>query len=307
MKKRIAITTTSFGEFDQVPIKLLEDRGYELFFNTAGRKLKSKETKKICRGCAGIIAGTELYDRQLLTQLPGLKVISRCGVGTENIDIPSAQELGIRICNTPDAPTNAVAELTVGLILSLLRHIPRMDKEMKKGEWKKRMGNLLEGKRVGIIGFGRIGQKVAFLLKPFGVDIAYFDVRKISSPSALPMLSLKALLRWSDIVTLHCGLQSNKTYAISEPQLQVMKNGAWLINASRGEVVDEQALCAHLKKGHLAGAAIDVFSREPYKGALLRSDNVILTPHIGSYAKESRIEMENLAVYNLLKILEGRS
>jgi Phosphoglycerate dehydrogenase and related dehydrogenases len=307
MKRRVAVTTSSFGEFDGSPIKLLEDGGCDVLLNSEKRKLNNNETRRLCLGCCGVIAGTEKYDRLLLSQLRELKVISRCGAGTENIDIVGAEEFGIRVCNTPDAPTEAVAELAVGLMIGLLRHIPQMDAELKGGGWKKRMGNMLKGKKIGIVGFGRIGKKVAVLLKSFSTQTAYFDLKKMGRSPTPSMQSLKELLRWSDIVTLHCGFGRDKAYIIGESHLKLMKKGSWLINTSRGELVDEQALVSNLKNGHLAGAALDVFSGEPYNGPLSKLDNVIITPHVGSYAKESRIEMENQAATNLLNALEELS
>jgi D-3-phosphoglycerate dehydrogenase len=212
-----------------------------------------------------------------------------------------ARRTGIKVVNTPDAPTLAVAELTIGMILNLLRKISLMDKELKNGTWKKRMGNLLKGKKVGIIGFGRIGQKVAKLLSVFECELSYHDPYLSDGLLNLDNLPLEELLGWADIVSIHaCG---NKTI-IGEKEISLMKKGSWLINTSRGDSIDEEALYNSLKKGYLRGAAVDVFNEEPYYGKLTELDNIILTPHIGSYAVESRAEMEKEAVVNLLKELE---
>ncbi len=300
-KKKVAVTTTSFAEYDRAPIAILEDGGIEVAANHLKRKMEKEEIAKLCGECSGIIAGTESYDRDLLQRLPHLKVISRCGVGVDNIDSEAAKKLGIKVLNTPDGPTLAVAELTIGLMLDLLRKISQMDRGIRSGNWKKEMGNLLSNKKIGIIGFGRIGSKVAELLKPFGCSLAYSDIFVSENSMSIKRLPLDDLLKSSDIISIHV---SGNSMVIGEKELGLMKRGSWLINVSRGGIVDEDALCSRLKEGYLSGAALDVFDREPYKGPLMEIDNVILTPHIGSYAKEARVEMELQAVKNLLKGLE---
>lgn len=312
---KIAITTTSFGKYDKKPLEVLKNRGYEVIFNPYNRTLKGDEIIEICRNAVGIIAGTEQLDADILENLTTpiypqssvidslsyLKVISRCGTGLDNVNLAAANRLGIKVFNTPDAPTLAVAELTVGLMLNLLRKINQADSAIRNGKWEKPMGNLLTGKKVGIIGFGRIGRKVAKLLVSFGCEIRYYDIRTEDEGLRTERVELDELLKTSDIVSLHV---SSKEQIISKYEISLMKKGAWLINVSRGGVVDENALYRALKEGHLAGAALDVFEQEPYIGPLPELNNVILTPHIGSYALEARIEMERQAVENLLKGLE---
>lgn len=310
---KVTITATSFGKCDKEPLNLLEKSGLKVVLNPYGRTLKGNEIIELCEGATGIIAGTEILDVDTLECLTktysqssvlspqSLKVISRCGAGLDNVDVNMANRLGIKVFNTPDAPTLAVAELTIGLMLNLLRKISQMDNELRRGQWDKKMGNILSGKRVGIKGFGRIGKKVAELLKPFDCEIAYADPFVEDGLLGLRRLSLGDLLKWADIVTIHIGVRER---LIGEKELQLMKKGAWLVNTSRGGVVDEDALCEALENRHLAGAALDVFEQEPYAGPLRELDNVILTPHIGSYAKEARIKMEIQAVGNLLKGLE---
>jgi len=300
---KICISTTSFGEYDKSYLKLCESKGYELILNPYGRKVKPEELIGLAKEAVGLIAGTESITEEVLTKLTNLKVISRCGVGMETVDLDAAKRLGIKVFNTPDAPTLAVAELTVGLILSLLRKISLTGMAVKNGKWQKLMGNLLSGKRVGIIGFGRIGKKVAELLNCFDCEILFTDPLVIESKGSFKSVPIEKLLKDSDIVSIHVSA-NDKILGLKE--LKMMKRGAWLINTSRGEVVDEGALYEVLKGGHLSGAALDVFAQEPYAGALLKLDNVILTPHVGSYAKESRVEMERQSVENLLKGLEAK-
>lgn len=297
----IVITTTSFGEDHAELLKFLKRGGYKIRLNPYTRRLSKDETIELCKDAIGIIAGTETLDARVLEKLPKLKVISRCGAGMDNIDLNLTKKLGIKVFNTPDAPTLAVAELSAGLILNLLRRINQMDSAIRKRKWDKLMGNLLNGKKVGIIGFGRIGKKVAQLLRPFNCLIAYSDPFIKNGLLGLKRLSKKELLRWADIISIHA---SGKEKILGKKELGLMKKGSWLINVSRGSLVDESALYDYLKKGHLSGAALDVFTHEPYNGPLRDLDNVILTAHIGSYAKEARMNMERQAVENLLRGLK---
>jgi len=268
-------------------------------------QLQNNEVLELCKDSCGIIAGTEKLDADTLEYLArsadarnSLKVISRCGTGLDNVDLDAAKLLGINVFNTPDAPTLAVAELTVGLMLDLMRKVSQMDRAIRHGQWGKKMGNLLKGKTVGIIGFGRIGRKVAALLQAFECSLRYYDINEQESGASVQRTGLMNLLETSDIVSVHV---SSKKRIIGQHELRIMKKGSWLVNASRGGVVDEHALHEALSSGHLAGAALDVFESEPYTGPLTTLEQVILTPHIGSYAKESRIAMEQEAVENLLK------
>jgi len=305
MENIIAITMSSFAEYDPRPLNLLKEKEARVVLNPFGRKITPEEILQICKGSLGIVAGTELYDKNILRELSGLKVISRCGTGLDNIDINTANNLGIKVYNTPDAPTLAVAELTISLILDLLRKVTLMDREMRTGIWKKRMGNLLRGKNIGVIGFGRIGQKTGELLKGFGCEISYYDNARIQGLKnvRIKRLEMDELLRKSDIITVHVSGKYEKSL-LGVRELGMMKKEAWLVNVARGGVVDEEALFNALKEGHLAGAALDVFENEPYSGQLKKLDNVILTPHIGSYAKEARVEMEIQAAKNLIKGLK---
>ncbi len=297
----IAITTSSFGTYDTTILSMLRKKNLRIVTNPYGRTLTPEELLQVAGKAVGIIAGTEKIAQDTLTKLPLLKVISRCGTGMDSIDLVCAKELGIKVFNTPDAPTEAVAELTVGLMLNLLRKISEMDHELKNRRWKKIMGNLLASQKVGIIGYGRIGRRVAKLLRPFGVALAYTDPFVAVRTKHIKKLPLTKLLSWADIICIHA---SSKTTILSPELLRKMKKGAWLINVSRGKSVDENALYDLLQRGYLAGAAIDVFEQEPYQGKLATLHNVVVTPHIGTYAKESRAQMEHEAALNLIQGLE---
>ena len=299
---KIVITTSSFATYDRSPLDELKKNQIEYTINPYGRKLTKDEVIDLAKDADGLVAGTEPLDEYVLIKLPKLKVISRCGAGMDNVDLEKAKELNIKVFSTPYGPTLAVAELTLGLMLDLLRKITAMDRELRTGVWKKQMGSLLAGKKVGILGCGRIGQKVAELLTPLEVEIAYYDI--CTFEGAILLMSKNELLSWADIITLHCSANADGKPVIGEAEMYLMKDNAWLINASRGGLVDEKALYSILKEGKLSGAALDVFDREPYEGPLRSLNNVILTPHIGSYAKEGRIQMEKDAVQNLIKGLK---
>ena len=300
---KIIITTSSFATYDSSPLNELQKNKIEYTINPYGRKLSKDEVIDLAKDADGLVAGTEPLNEDVLKQLSKLKVISRCGAGLDNVDLAKAKELRIKVFSTPYGPTLAVAELTLGLMLDLLRKITIMDRELRTGVWKKQMGSLLKGKKVGILGCGRIGQKVAELLTPLEVEIAYYDICTLEG--AILLMSKNELLSWADIITLHCSANADGKPVIGEKELSLMKDNTWLINASRGGLVDEKALYSALKEGKLSGAALDVFNNEPYEGPLRSLDNVILTPHIGSYAKEGRIKMEKDAVQNLINGLQN--
>ncbi len=295
---KMAISTTSFAKFDNTSLDLLKNH-FSIVQNVTGRVLTEAEAMVLFTDCVGIIAGTEPLSKKLMQSLPSLKVISRCGVGLNSVDIMAAKERNIKVCTTA-APTQAVAELTLGFALSLLRHIPVAHADITKNLWQKRGGHLLQGKKLGIIGLGNIGQRVAEIFSVLGCSIAYFDpnTKIISQHKAM---SMQDLLAWADIITLHCPPTANTL--IGKKELELMPKNSWLINTARGELIDEQALYKQLASGHLAGAALDVFETEPYTGPLSTLENVILSPHCASYAKESRIKMEMEATYNLLNAL----
>jgi len=301
---KVLISISAFGECGRKPVDLLEKTSLVLIRNTYGRRLQPQEVIDLGKDCIGMLAGLETLDEKVLTNLPRLKVISRIGTGIDNIDLEAAKRLKIAIYNTPDAPTQAVAELAVGLMLDLLRKISMMDRRMRQGGWKRSAGNIIKGKTIGIIGLGRIGKRVAELLQGLGALIIACDIVQDSSflkGKDIKMVGMEKLLKNSDIVSLHL---SGTDCVIGNEEINMMKNSAYIINLSRGGILDETALYNALKDGRIAGAALDVFREEPYEGPLKELDNVILTPHIGSLTRESRAAMETEAVNNLLAFLK---
>lgn len=300
-KDRIVITTSSFGKADKEPLELAE-KYFDIVLNPYGRKLTTDEFIELTEGAVGVIAGVESITREALEQRKGLKVISRCGVGMDSVDQQACIDFGIRLCNTPEAPVDSVAELTVSLILTLLKGIIPMNEEMHQRNWSKQVNYLAKNKNVGIIGFGRIGKKVASLLRAFDVNIAYSDLCDQKCDYAF--MEKESLLKWSDIVTLHCSGGSGGNYLLGKAEIEQMKEHSYIINTSRGSFIDESALQIALQSGKIAGAALDVYETEPYAGALCEQNNVILTPHIASSAKEGRKVMEMEALKNLMDALE---
>ncbi|HIE13731.1 TPA: hydroxyacid dehydrogenase [Candidatus Bathyarchaeota archaeon] len=237
-----------------------------------------------------------------------LKFIGRAGIGLDNIDLKAAEKRGIKVANTPEAPADSTAELTIGLIISLLRKIPIADSTMKKGLWLKAelKGRLLKGKVLGLVGLGNVGLRVARIAKAFGMKIL-FTKRTPPKPRILQELeaefvSLEDLLKRSDIISLHVPLTDETRGMIGEREINVMKDGAVLINTSRGAIIDERALIKALKSGKLAGAALDVYEVEPPNNlTLIKMPNVICTPHIGAQTEEAQIEASNTIAEKIIE------
>jgi D-3-phosphoglycerate dehydrogenase / 2-oxoglutarate reductase len=307
--RRVALSVSSFGAAGPEPLEALRSAGVEIVENPHGRKLKEGEVAELVRDVDGVIAGTEPLTAAVLEQADRLRVISRVGVGMDNVDLAAAGRLHIAVCNTPDAVTDAAAELALGGILSVLRHLHEMDAELRAGRWTRMMGSLLRGKTVGIVGLGRIGRRMATLLSPFEPRLLAYDIAPADDWAAghgVELVELGELLAESDVVTLHVsGAGDTGGPLIGPDELAAMRSSAVLINAARGGLVDEAALREALTSGGIAGAHIDVYGQEPYEGPLREVPNVLLTPHAGSYAQEARALMEREAVNNLLERLKG--
>lgn len=305
--KKILASPSSIGQIGLEPFELLNKAGYEIVKNPYGRKLTENEVIELGKDCIGIIAGVEPLTVGVMDALPDLKCISRVGVGMDNVDLEYAKEKGIIVVNTPNGPTRGVAELTLAMTLSLLRRIPQADASLKKHKWEKQIGNLIFNKKVGIIGLGRIGRLVAELFRGIGNEVVGYDpyADEIwAREKNVALLSFENVISTVDILTLHCPGNRDKSPIIGEKELGLMKDCSFLINISRGGVVDEISLYNALKSGKLTGAAIDVYSTEPYDGPLCDLDNIVLTPHLGSYAREGKLQMEIDAVMNLINSLK---
>jgi len=276
--------------------------------------ISSDELKRIIGKYDAIIVRSRTkINGEIMRLAERLKVIGRAGSGLDNIDMKAAEEMGIAVLNTPEAPARAVAELTFGLILSLTRKIPQADHSMKEGKWlkKKFMGQQLCGKTIGLVGLGNVGLQTAYIAKGFGMKILIHKRRK-PNPELLRQLgaeyvSLEELLRRSDIVSLHIPLTDETRSMIGAKELSLMKKGAFLINTSRGPIIDHEALYESLKSRKLGGAALDVYDVEPPKDLrLIKLPNVLCTPHIGAQTVEAQKEASILIAKKIIDLVKKR-
>ncbi len=308
-KYRILITSTSFGKTDPLPLRVLEQSECEIIMNPYDRPLREEELIPLLKGVDGVIAGLDNYTAVVLESTDSLKVISRYGVGLNNVDLDAARRRGIMVTNTPDANTQAVADLTLGLLLAACRMIPQAHASMQAGKWERFMGYGVSEKNLGIIGLGRIGKAVAKRAAGFSMSIMAFDVNQDKSFARdmnIRFVSLDQLLAEADFVTLHCALDSTTRGLITARELGLMKQGSFLINTARGELVEEQDLYEALVSGRIAGAALDTYQEEPPRHRpLLGLPNIVTTPHMGAYTREALLTMGLASVANLIRSLRG--
>lgn len=308
MNKKIFIALGSFAKYGDRPLRLLEENGFTYLINPLGRRLVQEEVVEMGKGCKGIIAGLEPYNDYVLDNLIHLRCISRCGAGVDNISLRKAREKGIVVCNTAEVVIRPVAELAVAMIFDLLKRLSLHTSLMKSGRWERKIGNLLTGKVIGILGLGRIGRAVAEIIGRIGAEVYGTDIvpdGQWAGRTGVKIVSLKELLRVSDVLSIHLSFSEDNPFRLGEKEINMMKKGAMIINVSRGNFIDEDALYKALKTGYLAGAALDVFSEEPYTGKLCGLENIILTPHIATFTEESRLQMEVEATKNLIDFLDG--
>ena len=282
----ILIAPSTFGVHDDKPIRILEERGFNIIKNPYGRKITKEELKPILKNIYYVIAGLEEYDDEIIAN-SNLKLLSRCGSGIDNINLESVKKYGVKIFNTPRGPTQSVAELTIGCMISLVRNLTEMDSNMHRQKWKKMNGFLIKEKQILIIGYGAIGKRVAEMLSFIGAKILVCDpfVNKNKINPNFTKVDLIEGLKNADIVSLH---SSGKSEIIGEKQFEIMKKGVFILNSARGGIVNEKALEINLKNKKVQGAWLDTFINEPYNGNLKNFKQVILTPHIGSYTIEGR-------------------
>ena len=308
MTPKVLVTPRSVTAAGHPALDRLRAAGYEVLFCTPGEQPTEEELLALLPNCTGYLAGVEKVSARVLEAATDLRVISRNGVGVDNIDLEAADRLGIRVCPTVGANARGVAELTIGLVLALARSIPYSDRVIKSGAWKRRKGIELEGKTLGLIGCGTIGRLVARLGLAMGMDVIAYDVA--AGPEFRPAGSfrfapLDAIIELSDVISLHCPPAPGGRPLIDRAALRRMKPGVYLVNTARDELVDTAALAECLESGHVAGAALDVFEAEPPADrTLARSDRVIATPHVGGYTHQSVDRAVRAAVANLLEALE---
>ena len=298
---KIVISTSSFDTDNNPHIQDLTKKGLGIASNSYGRKLTEDEVIALLGDdTVGMVAGIEPLTERVFASARSLKVVSRCGSGLDSVDLGAAKRYGVTVLNTPEAPAQAVAELTMALILAALRQIPGTDKLVRMGQWPRTQGRLLAAQQVGIIGLGRVGRRVARLCQAFEATVVAHDTYVHEAPAGVELVPLEKLLAEADIISLHLTYDADTHHLLNEDTLAGIKRGAIIINTARGGLIDETALAEALNAGQLGAAALDVFEQEPYRGPLLKCENAILTSHIGSLAKESRQRMELEAADNLL-------
>ena len=259
---------------------------------------------------SGYIVGLERVDRDLLAAARHLKVVSKFGVGTDNIDITAATAAGIVVANCPGSNSNAVAELAIGLIIALARQVPEMHRQLTEHRWSTNIGFELTNKTVAILGFGNVGRRVAHLLQPFRPTILAYDRfpdHAAAKAVGARFVELNAALAEADVLTVHLPLTDETRGVINAQKLALTKPTAILVNLARGGVVDEQAVYQAITGGTLRAAAIDVFAHEPpFASPLLTDHRIIVTPHIGAGTVEATVNMAEMAINNVLAGIAGR-
>lgn len=298
----VYVALQQFCETDDQPRRALLEGGVEVRENTLGRRLRREEMTTLLHGANAVLAGVESYDEEILAALPHLRCISRCGTGTDSIDLEAARRHEIAVYTTPEEVVEPVVQLTLAMILALARHLPWSLHEMREGRWQRRTGRLLSEWTIGVVGFGRIGRRLWHHLHPFGARVLVTDpvLKAGDVPEGVEHCELTSLLAQSDLVSLHVSRRPEQGPLLGRQELARMKPGSYVVNTSRGFLVDEAALYHALVSGHLAGAALDVFEHEPYTGPLTQLPQVICTPHIASLTVASRAAMERQCAQNVL-------
>lgn len=313
MKVLITATKSKYFAYGTEGRKLLESKGYELIYNETGKKQIPREIlETMLPDLDAAIVSADRWDEELFRKAPKLKVIAKYGVGVDNIDCEKAKEYGIKVTNAKGGNSQAVAELTVALILSVLRRVPMLDAKAKEVGWFRYMGRELHGKTVGLLGFGDIGQRVAKIVTAFGSRVIAYDPypnMEKAKQLNVDMRSMDEVLAGSDIVSIHMPALPETKHIVNRNTFCMMRDGAYFINTARGSLVDEDALCDALDEGKLGGAAIDVFAKEPLQGheRVLHTEKLITIPHAGAETQEAYGMVSLLTAQSVIDVLEGRT
>lgn len=307
---RVLVAARSFGDPVREPWLKLERAGCELIPNDLGRSLREEELRARLGGVDALITGTDEVSERALQAADRLKVISKHGVGLDGIDLEAARARGIVVTATPGAADHSVADMALALLLAVMRRLVTACTQTREGRWPKLIGGELQGKRLGIVGLGRIGRQVARRAMGFGMEVQAYD--PLPDPDwaqrhGVRYVSLEELLRTSDVVSLHAPLTAETRRLLDAERLALLRPGAVLINTARGELVDEEALLACLREGRISGAGLDVFAVEPLPAGhpLLGMEQVVVSPHMASYTREALARMGEMAAENVLRVLRG--
>ena len=308
---KILVTPTSFKPGKGGPaLELLRSFSEDLVFNPKEKPLSEDDLIPLLSGCTGFIAGLDSITRKVIENAPDLKVISRYGVGVDQVDLKAAREKGIDVCNTPGTNSNAVADLTFGMLLSIARRIPLLNRKTKEGEWVRSTGFELGGKTIGILGLGAVGREVAKRAAGFSMKIMAYDPfmnREYAQANGITAADFNSVVEKADIISLHLPLMDETRHIISADIMKTMKKGVVIINTARGGLIDEKAAYELLVSGHLGGLGLDAFETEPPgPSPLFELDNVVVTPHTGAHTGEATAAMAAVSVKNLIDVLSGK-
>lgn len=304
------ITTVPFADKNRLPLELLESAEIDYLVNPLNKKLTEDELAEMVADFDVIIAGTEPITAKVMDKASNLKHISRVGIGLDSVDLLAAEARGIKVSYTPDAPAPAVAELTIGMVLTLLRSVHVSNSQMHAGQWHRFFGRRLSNITIGIIGVGRIGKGVIRHLQGFGnPHILVNDIEpdlQFGDEYELEWVSKEQIYREADVISLHLPLTGKTKNMIRTEHLRMMKEDAIILNTARGGIINEDDLYDVLQTGHLSGAAIDVFDFEPYTGKLRDIERCLLTAHMGSMSVDCRTRMEIEATEEAVRFLTNK-
>lgn len=308
---KVLVTATNYSTLCVEAKQLLESNGVEVLENKLGRPHTFEELKELVHDIDGVVAGVDTWDEEVFKLAPHLKAIARFGVGVDNIDLAKAQEYGIKVTNVPAGNANAVAELTVGLILSVMRNIPSLHQSARRGYWDRFVGAEMIGKTVGLLGFGNIAQMVAKKLQGFDVGIIAYDKYPNEGKArelGVELVGSNEVLHRSDIVSMHLPSLPETYHMMSDAQFALMKENAYFVNTARGALVDEKALHRALSNRVIAGAAIDVYEKEPVSAdnPLFQLDNLVSTPHTAAETFETYHKVGLATAQALLDVFAGK-
>lgn len=311
-KKNVLVTATNYSALCAEGKKLFEDSGWNVIENPFGRPMTFDELKTRVGEVDAVVVGVDTWNEDVFKLAPRLKVMSRFGVGVDNIDVETARRFGIKVTNAGGINANAVAELTIGLLLSAMRAIPALHQSTRVGRWDRFVGEELIGRTVGLLGFGNIAQKIARKLSGFEVDVVAFDKYpnvEAAKRLGVTMVSVDDLLRRADVVCLMLPSLKETHHFMDANRFAQMKQGAYFVNTARGALVDEPALARALESGRIRAAAIDVYEVEPVKAdnPLLRIDSMVTTPHTAAETYEVYREVGLETARAILDVFAGRA
>jgi D-3-phosphoglycerate dehydrogenase len=305
--EKILVTPRSLTKAGHPALDRLRQAGYEVIFSTPGKQPDEEELLRLLLDCVGYLAGVEKVSAKVLESARELKVISRNGSGVDNIDLATAEKRGIRICKTEGANAKGVAELTVGLMFSLVRQVPFHDARMKAETWERRKGIELDSRTLGLIGCGQIGKEVAIRALGLGMKVIAYrrhPDRTFTPSDRFSWVSFEEVLRRSDIISLHRPASPTGEPVIDGGAISKMKKGVYIINSARASLIDETSVLKALENGRISGIATDVYAKEPPENySLVKHERVIATPHLGGYTEESVDRATIDAIENLIDSL----